>query len=176
MLFKKQEAEFTGEYIMNIGKNIAVLRKKNNLTQEELAGKLGVSAQAISKWENDNSCPDISLLPKIADVFGVTVDDLIRKNDFDIISEKSADIEKHFQNSYISKNSKIIITIKQNNGKTNKVQLPFALIKTGLKIGNQFGLDKAVSSKINEIINSEELGEIITADTETGEHITIKIE
>ena len=54
---------------MNIGNNISLLRKSRNLTQEELAAALGVSAQAVSKWENNSSCPDVSLLTDIADFF-----------------------------------------------------------------------------------------------------------
>ena len=62
---------------MNIGKNITAFRKDAGMTQEELAGQIGVSAQAVSKWETGVSMPDILLLPVIADVFGITVDELI---------------------------------------------------------------------------------------------------
>lgn len=58
----------------NIGTIIAKLRKTNEMTQEELALKIGVSAQTISKWETGNTMPDILLLPVIADVFDVTID------------------------------------------------------------------------------------------------------
>jgi transcriptional regulator with XRE-family HTH domain len=61
---------------MKIGKNIARLRKEKGLTQAELGEKLGVSNQAISKWESEVSSPDISLLPSIADVFECSIDDL----------------------------------------------------------------------------------------------------
>lgn len=60
-----------------IGKRIMALRKSRGMTQDQLAEKLGVSAQAVSKWENDVSCPDISLLPKLAEVFQVTTDSLL---------------------------------------------------------------------------------------------------
>lgn len=60
----------------SVGERIAELRKKKNITQETLAAALNVSSQAISKWENNASMPDISLLPRIADAFDVTVDDL----------------------------------------------------------------------------------------------------
>ncbi len=60
-----------------LGKRIAQLRKEKGLTQEQLAEKVGVSAQAVSKWENDISCPDITLLPLLADILGVTVDELL---------------------------------------------------------------------------------------------------
>ncbi len=60
-----------------IGKRIMTLRKSRGMTQDQLAEKLGVTAQAVSKWENDVSCPDISLLPKLAEVFQVTTDSLL---------------------------------------------------------------------------------------------------
>lgn len=63
--------------INTIGKNIQTLRKQNGLTQEELAGKLGVTYQAVSKWENETTAPDISLLPELAAVFGTNIDALL---------------------------------------------------------------------------------------------------
>lgn len=59
-----------------LGENIRQFRKTMNLTQEELADKLGVSFQAVSKWENAQSAPDISLLPLLAEIFRCTIDDL----------------------------------------------------------------------------------------------------
>ncbi len=61
-----------------LGQRIASLRKQRGLTQEEVAGRLGVSAQAVSKWENDQTCPDISILPALSDLLEVTVDALLR--------------------------------------------------------------------------------------------------
>ena len=55
---------------------IAKYRKELNLTQEGLAQQLGVTNQAVSKWESGQSCPDIALLPKLADLFGITIDAL----------------------------------------------------------------------------------------------------
>lgn len=62
----------------NIGKTIAELRKNNNMTQSEVADQLGISYQAVSKWEREESLPDITLLPQIADLFHVSIDDLVR--------------------------------------------------------------------------------------------------
>lgn len=59
-----------------IGEKIAEIRKERNMTQEELAGIIGVSAQSISKWENNVTMPDIMLLPLLADIFGTTIDEL----------------------------------------------------------------------------------------------------
>ena len=58
------------------GEKIAELRRERGLTQEKLAGIIGISSQAISKWENNATMPDIMFLPIIADTFGVTIDEL----------------------------------------------------------------------------------------------------
>lgn len=60
-----------------LGKRIMALRKAAGMTQEQLAEKLGVSPQAVSKWENDISCPDITAIPLIAAIFGVSADELL---------------------------------------------------------------------------------------------------
>ncbi len=62
---------------IKINEQIAFLRKQKGLTQEELAGALGVTNQAVSKWESAQCCPDIGLLPDIAKLFNVSVDELI---------------------------------------------------------------------------------------------------
>ena len=60
-----------------LGKRIMQHRKRLGLTQDALAEKLGITPQAISKWENNLSCPDISMLPRLADLFGITTDELL---------------------------------------------------------------------------------------------------
>ena len=61
---------------MNFAEIIVNRRKALGLTQEGLAQKLGVTNQAVSKWESGQSCPDLALLPRIADLFGITIDEL----------------------------------------------------------------------------------------------------
>ena len=61
---------------MSIGKNIAKYRKAKGLTQEELGAKLGVTNQAVSKWESEVSMPDVMLLPEITNALNITLDDL----------------------------------------------------------------------------------------------------
>ena len=68
---------------MELGKKIRQLRFKAGLTQEQLAEKLGIGAQAVSKWENAVAMPDISLLPSLAETFGVSIDEL-----FDLTAEQ----------------------------------------------------------------------------------------
>lgn len=57
-----------------IGKNIYTLRKEQGLTQEQLAELVNVSFQAVSKWENGNSVPDVSTLPLLANVLHCSID------------------------------------------------------------------------------------------------------
>ena len=66
-----------------IGKRIKSLRLSASMTQEELASRLGVSAQAVSKWESGVNMPDILLLPELSVIFGIRIDDL-----FDLTDEK----------------------------------------------------------------------------------------
>ena len=62
---------------ITMGKRIMTLRKEKGLTQEQLAERLNVSPQAVSKWENDVSCPDISIIPQLAEVLGISTDELL---------------------------------------------------------------------------------------------------
>ena len=68
---------------MELGKKIRQLRFKAGLTQEQLAEKLGIGAQSVSKWENAVAMPDITTLPLLSEIFGVTIDDL-----FDLTTEQ----------------------------------------------------------------------------------------
>lgn len=62
---------------MKLNENIVALRREKGITQEALALSLGVTNQAVSKWESAQTCPDIALLPVIADYFGVSIDELM---------------------------------------------------------------------------------------------------
>lgn len=64
---------------MNLGKTILELRKAKNVTQDEMAAELGVTAAAVSKWENGYTMPDILMLCAIADYFQVTTDELLNR-------------------------------------------------------------------------------------------------
>ena len=61
-----------------LGTIIAELRKQHGMTQLELAEKMGVTDKAVSKWERDLSCPDINSLPKLAEILGVSVEELMQ--------------------------------------------------------------------------------------------------
>ena len=68
---------------MLLNEKISIIRKMNNLTQEEFAEELGVSRQAVSKWENGSSVPDVQMLLRIADYYNLTLDQLVR-DEFDL--------------------------------------------------------------------------------------------
>lgn len=68
---------------MKLGVKIKALRKERNLSQELLAKALGVTFQAVSKWETNTTAPDVSLIPSIASFFGVSIDELFDYNTFE---------------------------------------------------------------------------------------------
>ena len=78
-----------------LGTIIAQLRKEKGMTQLELAEKMGVTDKAVSKWERDLSCPDINSLPTLAEILGVSVDDLmqIKKEASEPVSKASEIID-----------------------------------------------------------------------------------
>ena len=92
---------------MELGKKIRQLRFRAGLTQEQLADRLGVSPQSVSKWENAVAMPDITALPLLAEIFGVTIDDLFDltkeqrlnriENRMDAEEELPADVFREFE-------------------------------------------------------------------------------
>ena len=75
-----------------LGQKIAELRKAKNMTQLELANKLNITDKAVSKWERDISCPDINTFPKLAEIFGVSVDELLQANNAVSDNKENKDI------------------------------------------------------------------------------------
>lgn len=78
----------------DLGVTLQELRKKNGLSQEELADKLGVSRQAVSKWERGEALPDIENLIALAKLYGVSLDDLVGN----IKKEENVDVDKKLEN------------------------------------------------------------------------------
>lgn len=79
-----------------IGNRIKELRKERNMTQEQLAELVGISFQAVSKWETGLALPDITLVPRLAKIFGVTTDDLFAYNR----KEMQEEIEQYADRAY----------------------------------------------------------------------------
>lgn len=79
---------------MNLGKKIAELRKKNNLSQEELDEKVCVARQTISKWEIGDTTPDINQVKIISKIFNISIDELVDNDINNLIVEKVSNTEK----------------------------------------------------------------------------------
>lgn len=78
-----------------LGTMIAELRKQQGMTQLELAEKMGVTDKAVSKWERDLSCPDINSIPNLAEILGVSVEELMQiKKEVETSVSKVAEIRK----------------------------------------------------------------------------------
>ena len=116
-------------------------RKKNNLSQEELAEKLGVSRQAVSKWERSEASPDTDNLIALAKLYGVTLDELIYgKNDKGAEdnfceNEESSDGESNPKNVKIDKNGVFV-----DDGEGNKVKIDFSGIHAKSSDGDRVNI------------------------------------
>ena len=78
---------------MDLGKKVASLRKKNNLTQESLAEKIGVTRQTISKWELGETSPDIKQAKLLAAEFNISLDELVNNNTNNVLMKKVSNTE-----------------------------------------------------------------------------------
>lgn len=159
-----------------LGKNIANRRKMLHLTQEELADKLGVSAQAVSKWENDISIPDISLLINLADLFEVSLDELIRNKQPEtrlLAKEIRKPVDKMV----------IRLVINSSDGDKIKINLPMALVKLGIaisgensmKIGN-FDLKNIDFDQVLEMASLGVIGKLLEIESTDGDVVEIYAE
>ena len=167
-----ERAQSTG----TIGSRIAQARKAKGYTQEEFSQMLDVTAQAVSKWENDISCPDIQLLPKIAEILGMTTDELL--------SGKAPKQNNTSQKVNIdTSNLKLNINVIKHGQKPINVSLPFVMIKNFAKIGN--GISGIVGNgalegvKLDEILTLVEngaTGEILNVVADDGTIVSINIE
>jgi len=158
------------------GQRFLKLRKARNLTQEDIAKKLNISAQAVSKWENDISSPDISLLPEIASIFNITIDELLGKetNKTEVLPEgKRKDI-----NSMM-----LYINILSVDGDKVKVNLPMSLIiacvNSGINISNISSNNKLNEIDFSQIIALVEqgvVGKLVEIESKDGDTLVISVE
>jgi len=163
-----------------LGTRIAENRKKKGLSQEQLADILGVSSQAVSKWENDISCPDISLLPQIADYFNITIDELLRGGNRTEVQLVEANQRKDINKMVLR------INISSSDGDEIKMNLPLALVKTALEVGLNMPeisgnkkFDALKDLDLNSILLMAEsgvIGKLIEIKSTDGDIIDIYIE
>lgn len=160
-----------------IGKKLYELRKQSGFTQDYVAEKLGVSAQAVSKWENDIACPDIMTLPHIAELYGITVDELF-KND-DVKSNVKFEKEEKLNESELV----LRVYVDTANGDDIKVNLPYILVKELINVGKDIssvftGIDLTAVNfeSVFKMVELGVLGEIVTVKTQNGDDIRVVVE
>jgi len=160
-----------------IGSRISKFRKAKGLTQEELANLMGVSSQAVSKWENDASCPDISLLAQLAKTLGVTTDELLTgKND----EVRLVPVEQRKSLDELT----LRIKVDSSEGDKVRVNLPMSLVKVGIEIGMDLsgsinGADalKGVDfSKLIALVEQGALGKLVEVESSDGDIVEIVVE
>lgn len=163
-----------------IGSRIAKYRKEKGMTQEELAQHMGVSSQAVSKWENDMSCPDIAALPKLCALLGITADELLsgKKDEVRLLPEdqrKSLD--------------ELTLRIRANtsDGDRVRVNLPLSLVKVCLEVGVDIipnmpgyeGMDGIRNLDLNKIMELAErgiIGKIVEVECADGDTVEVVVE
>lgn len=116
---------------IKLGDKIKTLQKTHNLPQEKLAEYLGVSFQAVSKWENNIAFPDISLIPTLANFFGINIDDLFGFDLKEVNDKVNAICEEaySYRQSDPFKSEEILLKgLEQfpNNGHSNKQSFIYA--------------------------------------------------
>lgn len=157
----------------SIGNRIAKYRKALGVTQEELASRLGLSSQAISKWECDTSCPDISLLPELCKVLGITTDELIMGKS-DEVRLVPSDKRKSFDELTLR------IRVDSCDGDKIRVNLPMTLVKVCLETGiSVVDADVMKNIDLSQIVNIAEcgtIGKIVEVETCDGDMIEVVIE
>lgn len=164
---------------LTLGKRIAMLRRQKELRQEDLAQMLEVSPQAVSKWENDQTCPDISLLPRLAEILGVTVDELLSgKTEV----QPAVKLEPVQQRKDI-KDMILRIVVDSADGDKVRVNLPLALVQLAVDAGidlPQVSGKEALSGidlkQILELVSHGVVGNLIEVDSADGDVVRIFVE
>ena len=163
----------------SIGKRIARLRKEKGMSQENLAERIGVSAQAVSKWENDQSCPDISLLPRLTKLLGVTADELLTGE---------SDQVKLLPENQRKPLDELTLRIKvlSNKGDKIRVNLPMPLVKVALEMGvdispnisgDSANVLKSIDlAKIMEMAETGLIGKLVEVESADGHIVEVVVE
>ena len=162
-----------------LGKRLAALRREKGLKQDELSEILGVSPQAISKWENDQTCPDISLLPTIAKTFGISVDELLsgKKEEAPTVRIVPENERKDIKDMLLR------IIVNSNDGEEVRVNIPLAIIEAlldgGLNISQVSGNDSLKNidfAKIMNLVRQGAVGNLLEVEASDGDIVRIFVE
>ncbi len=164
----------------SLGGRIAELRRKKNMTQEELAAELGVTPQAVSKWENDLSCPDITLLPQLARLFGVTIDELLGNQNQPETTLLPEEQRKPLKDMIFR------IYVNTKEGDKVRVNLPMALVQVALQMGMQMpqvsgsaageALKNIDIAQLVALVEQGVIGKLVEVETADGDTVEIYVE
>ena len=158
------------------GQRFTRLRKSKGYTQEQIADKVNISYQAVSKWENDISSPDISLLGELANILEVTVDELLGRVDPNKVTLVEEPQRKELKNMLL----KIIVDSK-DGGKVN-IKLPMLIIKTFLDSGMPISINGNKSlenidfKQIFDLVEQGVVGELVNIESNDGDIVRIVVE
>ena len=164
---------------MTIGKRIAALRREKGLKQDDLAQMLEVSPQAVSKWENDQTCPDISLLPKLAKSLGISVDELLSGKQ-EVQPVVTLVPEEHRKDI---KDMMLRIVVDSHDGDKVRVNLPMALVQLAMEMGMEMpqvsgndalkGIDWA---QVMDLVRHGAMGNLVEVESADGDIVRIFVE
>ncbi len=159
-----------------IGEKINTLRKQRNMTQDELAEKMGVSSQAVSKWEKDMSIPDLPVLIELSDFFHVSLDELVKEK------EDSVQLIPEGQRKDIDE-MLLRVNVHTVKGDKVRVNLPLALVKIASQMDMemlQFKGSEVLKSldlkAIVAMIESGVVGKIVEVESSEGDIVEITVE
>lgn len=163
-----------------LGKRIAALRRDRGLKQDDLAQQLGVTPQAVSKWENDQTCPDITLLPQLARILEVSVDELLSgkaPQEEPPVKVLPVEQRKDWQDMVLR------IVVDSADGDKVRVNLPLALVEAAIDMGADMsqvtGSDalKGIDlGKILELVRRGSVGNLVEVDSADGDIVRIFVE
>jgi len=139
----------------SLGSRINEYRRQRNITQEQLADAMGVTPQAVSKWENDISCPDITLLPQIADYFSVSMDRLVRGEEPSRPQVLQGNARKDINTMVLR------IVVDSVKGDHVKVNLPIPLIIAGIELGTFANMSFGDNGSFNNAMKQIDFSQII---------------
>ncbi|MBQ3066972.1 MAG: helix-turn-helix transcriptional regulator [Clostridia bacterium] len=162
-----------------IGKRIANLRKEKQLKQDDLAQMLGVSPQAVSKWENDQTCPDITLLPDLAKILGVTVDELLSGKQ--AVQPTVTLVPEEKRKSLDELMFRIVVD--SSDGDKVRVNLPLKLLQIALEMGVEMpqvssndALKNINWSQILQLVEQGAIGNLVEVESSDGDTVRIFVE
>ena len=160
------------------GQRFARLRKNLGFKQDDIAEKVNISAQAVSKWENDLSIPDLPLLIEIANIFNVSMDELLRqKENTEVIRVVEEPLRKSIDQMMLR------IVVNSSDGDKVRINLPMAIIKVGLEIGMnmpQVGGKETLKDidfdQILMLVEQGVVGKLVEVESSDGDLVEIFVE